>query len=102
MAEQPAGMSQPSDATWDQACYKLRMLPGTTCSPPSKDITIFGGFIPPQAERQPLHPVSPKSQDGHWKDDKESWTGRERHSKDAKFQTKYQLLRLKRKPEIPT
>ena len=95
--------SELQDATWDQACYKLRMLPGTTCSPPSKDITIFGGFIPPQAERQPLHPVSPKSQDGHWKDDKESWTGtRERHSKDAKFQTKYQLLRLKRKPEIPT
>jgi hypothetical protein len=27
---------------------------------------------------------------------------KECHSKDAKFQTKYQLLRLKRKPEIPT
>jgi hypothetical protein len=29
----------------------------------------------PRQSAKPLHPVSPKSQDGHWKGDRESWTG---------------------------
>ena len=72
------------------SCMKLviqpGMLPGMTCLPISKDITIASGFIPPSGisppNKQnvaPLDPVSTKAGKGHLPGNQDSGLNRWRY-----------------------